>query len=301
MKLPTLFLQTFTRRQVGFVLFAALCIIVSEAEAQETAEYFMQNCMSCHTVGGGRLTGPDLKDVQNRKDREWLEKFITDPRAVLNSGDPYAKSMMEEARGAVMPNFPTMTRKRAAQLLDLIAAESKLEKSQFVGVQVSNRPFTSADIRRGERLFLGTERLENEGAACISCHAVNGISGLGGGTLAPDLTTVYERYEGRKTLAAWLSAPATPTMQSVFKSRPLSADEVLAMTAYFEHTLQRNPDDPSTARLNFLLVGIGAALLLLGVFDVIWNKRFRSARRALVNEANSKVRQRAEAAEKVNS
>ena len=275
------------------IVAAALLLLYTSASAQETEEYFRQNCMSCHTIGGGRLTGPDLKDVESRKDRDWLVRFMLDPRGVIESGDPYAQELLSQARGAIMPSFPTMTKKRAGQLLDLIAEESKLERSQFKGLQVSDRPFTEADVDKGRRLFMGYERLENKAAPCISCHAINDIPGLGGGTLAPDLTTVYERYSGRKTLSTWLSAPATPSMQSVFKPQPLTPDEVLALTAFFEHTLQRNPTDPSTARLNFLLIGVGAVVLILGVFDVIWNKRFRSVRRVLVNSVNEEILKRA--------
>ena len=43
--------------------------------AQDTAAFFKQNCTSCHTIGGGRLTGPDLKDVTTRKDRAWFVQF----------------------------------------------------------------------------------------------------------------------------------------------------------------------------------------------------------------------------------
>ena len=38
-------------------------------QAQEAEDFFRQNCVSCHTVGGGRLTGPDLKNVTGRKER----------------------------------------------------------------------------------------------------------------------------------------------------------------------------------------------------------------------------------------
>ena len=37
------------------------------ALAQEAAVDFKTNCMSCHTIGGGRLVGPDLKDVSQRR------------------------------------------------------------------------------------------------------------------------------------------------------------------------------------------------------------------------------------------
>lgn len=259
-------------------------IPATPAGAQESAAYFKQNCASCHTIGGGRLTGPDLKDVSARKDRAWLARFIVDPRSLLDAGDPYALELQRDARGAVMPALPGLTKARAEALLDLIDAESKLEKSQFAGVQLSDRPFTPADVEAGLAFFEGTRSFRNGGPSCLSCHGAHGLGGLGGGTLAPDLTTVFERYGGRKTLSVWLSAPATPTMQSVFARAPLEADEILPLVAYFQSTLQRSPEDAATARLNFVLMGLGGTLLVLGLFDVVWNKRFRAVRRPLVQE-----------------
>ena len=53
-----------------------LLAIVSGAPAQDAADFFRQNCISCHTIGGGRLTGPDLKGVGQRKDHGWLVDFL---------------------------------------------------------------------------------------------------------------------------------------------------------------------------------------------------------------------------------
>src|SRR5262245_28648349 len=102
--------------------------------AQEAADFFRQNCISCHTVGGGRLSGPDLKNVIERKDREWLVEFLQSPQAMLDKGDPYALKLQQEARGVVMPNIAGMSKDRARALLDLLDAESKLPKSQFAGM-----------------------------------------------------------------------------------------------------------------------------------------------------------------------
>lgn len=264
------------------VILGLLTIVPASNFAQETADFFKLNCASCHTIGGGRLTGPDLKNISQRKDQAWLIKFIQDPKAVIDAGDSYAVELLKEYKGTLMPTIPGITRARAEALLKLIDEESKLEKSQFVGVQLSDRPFTSKDVEIGRDIFMGKVSLINGAPACYSCHTVHGITGLGGGTLAPDLTTVFERYEGRKTLEAWLSAPATPTMQSVYKNHPLDPEEILPIVAYFQYTLQRNPEDTSTARLNFILFGLGGALIVLVIFDVIWNKRFRAVRRPMV-------------------
>ncbi|NUQ66530.1 MAG: c-type cytochrome [Pirellulales bacterium] len=251
------------------------------ASAQDAAQYFRQNCASCHTIGGGRLTGPDLKNVADRRDRQWLTRFILDPSAVLQSGDPYAAKLQEEARGVVMPKPPGITRELAERLLDLIAAESKLERSQFAGSLFSDKPFTAADVAEGKRLFLGTSRLASGGTSCISCHAVRGIGALGGGRLGPDLTRVYERLQGKKNLSAWLSAPATATMQATFQSRPLGPEEIHALVAFFEDSAKHSGEEDMSGPLAFLLLGIGGAALGLVGMDAIWRSRFHGVRRFL--------------------
>ena len=200
------------------MLVAMLILLTSStAFAQDTPDYFRQNCINCHTVGGGRLTGPDLKSVGQRREAEWLIGFMQNPKAAVDSGDGFAVKMVEESRGVVMPIAPGMTRYCAEQILKMLEVESALEKSQFEGVKISNKPFTDQDRLTGHQYFVGTRTLKNGGAACISCHGMHDISALGGGRLGPDLTRVYERLKGRKALSAWLMAPATETMQPIFK------------------------------------------------------------------------------------
>ncbi|WP_197530901.1 c-type cytochrome [Bythopirellula polymerisocia] len=256
------------------------------AKGQDTPDYFRQNCISCHTIGGGRLTGPDLKGATERQDREWLKKFLMNPRGVIDSGDAYAKKIFEESRNVPMPTPPGITAERAEKLLDLIEAESLLEESQFKGLQVSTAPFTDADRTRGREIFLGPQRLEAGGTACVSCHSMHDTTALGGGRLGPDLTNVYERLEGRVALSAWLMAPGTETMQPIFKNHPLSADEIHALVAYFESTAAERPANTSTNRVTFLLSGLALAVMGVFFFDVIWKRRFHSVRRTLV-EANT--------------
>ena len=252
----------------------------------EAAAYFRQNCTSCHTIGGGRLVGPDLKNVSERQSRDWLVNFITNPKTVLASGDPYAAKLKQEANGAVMPPVPGMTPDRARALLDLIAAESKLEKSQFAGLKITDEPFGPADVARGRSLFVGTKPLAAGGPACASCHDALGLDGLGGGRLAPDLTKVYERLGGRKGLAAWLQAPATETMRPLFATAPLSNEEILALTAFLEDEARGGSARAARAgggdRLAFLLLGLGGAGLALVAADAVWRKRLRGVRRFLL-------------------
>lgn len=260
---------------------------------QDTPDYYRANCMNCHTIGGGRLAGPDLKDVGKRKDAEWLIQFMLNPRAMVERGDAYAVKLVEETPGrAIMPTPPSMTPYRAEQILKLIEAESKLEASQFQGVRISNQPFTEADRIVGREIFIGSRRLANGGTACIACHNMHDLTALGGGSLGPDLTLVYERLNGRKALSAWLTAPATETMQPIFKNHPLDAEEVHALAAYFEEAAKYNEAEASVIRISFLLSGLVLAAATIFLFDVIWKSRFHSVRRPLVDANTRAIHQR---------
>ncbi len=270
------------------------CLIPAAGWSQDTPDYFRQNCMNCHTIGGGRLTGPDLKEVSQRKDREWLIGFMMNPKSYIDRGDPYAMKILAESRNVPMPALPGMTRERCENLLDLIEAESKLAESQFKGLQISNKPFTDADRVTGREIFLGRTRLENGGPACIACHSMHDIPLLGGGALArdrrvSDLTNVYERLDGRKALSAWLAAPGTETMQPIFKNHPMSGDEIHALVAYFETSAGNSPAQPAASRVAFLLMGLlGAAAVIFG-FDALWKQRFHSVRQSLVETTALRV------------
>lgn len=250
--------------------------------SEETIQYFQMNCASCHTIGGGRLTGPDLKGVTDQQSREWLVDFVLDPKAVIDSGDPYALEILAEARGVPMPAVPGMTRERAGKLIDLIAIESALEKSRFAGVQLSDRPLTDKDVARGHDLFVGREKLLEGGPACLSCHTVGGVGGLGGGLLGPDLTGAFARLEGRRGLGAWLASPPSKVMQPLYGESPLDAEEILALVAYLRDSASTESAAPKGGNMTFVLAGIGLAAAFMVVFDVIWRRRFRAVRRPLI-------------------
>jgi len=259
------------------------------AAAQTAEEFFQQNCVSCHTIGGGRLIGPDLKEAIQQKDRAWLEHFIQDPQAVLSSGDAYALQLKKDAGGIVMPKMPGVTPEMAKALLDMIELESKLPISSLAGASMSEQPFTPNDVLTGTEIFLGKRKLSQGGPPCISCHTLGSIGGFGGGHLGPDLTMVYQRLGGRKSLGAWLSAPATPTMQSVFRNHSLQSDEIQSLLAVFENSSKHSQPANATSQIRFFFSGLVGVVLGLAFMGWIWRGRFRSVRRAMVKSAQRGV------------
>lgn len=263
------------------------------ASSQETARFFRQSCASCHWIGGGRLIGPDLKNVTQRVDRDWLVRFIVDPQSILNARDPYAMKLQAEAKGAVMINVLGMTREKAEALLDLIEAESKLDSSQFAGKVISTGPYSEAEAAQGRDIFTGKARLVNAGASCTSCHTVNVVEASLGGQLGPDLTQVFDRLQGRNALTAWLSAPPTATMQTVFAKHQIVEEEVKTLVAFFESvSLQTGPEkhlfmDSFVIWLLVILGGLGGTVVGLIIMGGIWSNRFRAARRPLIETSKN--------------
>jgi mono/diheme cytochrome c family protein len=276
----------------GALAFLLMSIFASTSFAQGVEEFFQTNCKSCHTIGGGPLIGPDLKNATDRQDREWLVEFMLDPQAMIHARDPYALKLQKEAKDIVMITVPGMTEALANSLLDLIEAESELEVSQFVGVQVATGALAEVDIIEGGQLFTGSKLLKNGGPSCISCHSVNRPWPEVGGNLGPDLTQAYSRMQGRAALTAWLSAPPTTTMQSVFKKQPLSPKEVRALVALLESstTVKTANNDILMIWLSLVFYGFGGVALILIIFGGIWKKRFRAVRRPLVDYSNEEVK-----------
>lgn len=65
---------------------------------------FKANCSVCHTIGKGKLVGPDLKDVTKRRDEAWILRWVPSSQALVKSGDPTAVKLFQENGGIIMPD-----------------------------------------------------------------------------------------------------------------------------------------------------------------------------------------------------
>ena len=84
----------------SFIVIALVSVSAGFAFAGgDGGKLFKANCSRCHTIGKGKLTGPDLKDVASRVPQpadEWLHKWIKNNKAVLASGDAYATKVFAD-------------------------------------------------------------------------------------------------------------------------------------------------------------------------------------------------------------
>ncbi len=88
---------------------AVLMIVVwlgptKHGTAAETGqEIFQSNCAACHTIGKGKLVGPDLAGVTARRDASWLKRQIKEPDRLIEEKDPIAMLLLQEADDVPMP------------------------------------------------------------------------------------------------------------------------------------------------------------------------------------------------------
>ncbi len=58
-----------------------------QLQAEPGQVLFRKLCSGCHTVGVGDRVGPDLLGVTERRDEEWIKRYIRDPAEVRRSND----------------------------------------------------------------------------------------------------------------------------------------------------------------------------------------------------------------------
>lgn len=75
-----------------------------QAEAEKGEKIFKERgCAACHSIGKGKIAGPDLLGVTQRRDEEWLKKWLKSPDTMILT-DPIAKEMLGEYM-VPMPNL----------------------------------------------------------------------------------------------------------------------------------------------------------------------------------------------------
>ena len=77
----------------------------SFSQNDDGAQIFKTNCISCHTIGGGRLIGPDLEGITKKRKTDWLKKWINSSSDLIASGDADAIAIFEEYNKVAMTSF----------------------------------------------------------------------------------------------------------------------------------------------------------------------------------------------------
>ena len=210
-----------------------LCTVGASAtaEAKEVPEakiIFNQRCTACHTFGRGVKVGPDLKGVNARRERAWLLKFIRSSQTVIKGGDPVATALFEQFKKQRMPDWTDLSEKQIIGILEWFGANGPEQKEPD---ERNAELATAADLDRARGLFTGQIPLTYGGLSCSSCHTVLDEGQRKGGTLGPDLTTAYQRYQDR-AMTIFLKAPCTKRAPEMTTGNYLTPEESFAIKAF---------------------------------------------------------------------
>ena len=76
---------------------------IEYVEAQEPGQQIFDSlCTACHTIGGGKLIGPDLAGVTLRREEGWLKRQILEPQELIAENDPIVMQLLQESNNIPM-------------------------------------------------------------------------------------------------------------------------------------------------------------------------------------------------------
>jgi cytochrome c5 len=107
---------------------------IHHGKAAETGkEIFESLCAACHTIGKGKLVGPDLAGVTSRREESWLHRQIKEPDALIAENDPIAMQLLQEADNVEMPPLDLSDE-------EVVAVIAYLKSTEQQGAVTTGRP-----------------------------------------------------------------------------------------------------------------------------------------------------------------
>ncbi len=91
---------------LAFMLAFSFQVFAQDAAAGKAL--FNAQCAACHKLDG-KMTGPALRDVGNKYEKEWLYKWIRNSADLIKSGDERANKIYNEFNKSPMSAFPQLS------------------------------------------------------------------------------------------------------------------------------------------------------------------------------------------------
>jgi len=105
-------------------------------EKMSGQEIFQNVCAACHSIGKGKLIGPDLKNVDQRHSKSWLYTWIKSSQTMIKTGDANAIKLFNDNNKILMPD-QNISNNKIDEILAFIQSKSK------------NQPLSVSNINPG--------------------------------------------------------------------------------------------------------------------------------------------------------
>ncbi len=131
---------------LAFLLFFTTSLFAQDqaGDPAEGKSLFNTYCAACHHLDR-KMTGPALRGVAEKHDREWLQKWIKNSQALIKSGDEEAVKIWEEYKPAVMTAFPQLS----DQDIDNILAYTSAPKEEKPAADVAGAKTAEGGAAQG--------------------------------------------------------------------------------------------------------------------------------------------------------
>lgn len=248
--------------------------------AASSNETFEQKCAGCHTVGGGKLVGPDLEGVKDWDDAKLTSEVKRMQQMAGPLKDEEISSLVRFLKAApdgIAAAADTTVSSDIAAINDTAASGPQVPAPSQVNKAPAGESFDLAaapgSARRGRELFSGQAAFTNGGMSCISCHQTEGE----GGNLGPDLHNIAGKMPATALIAACETTPYK-IMKDAYAAHRVTKQEAIDLAKYFE-ALKGEPE--SKRAFPVVLAGLSGAFLLVLAIAWGYRNRNRSAREKL--------------------
>jgi nitrite reductase (NO-forming)/hydroxylamine reductase len=184
---------------------------------------FEEKCFACHSIGEGPRVGPDLKDVHQRRERDWLVRWIKDPLGMAQN-DSIGRALFAEWNNVPMAP-PNVTDMDIGNILAYIRAAS-VGQAATMGGEEGPVELTDEQFARGRQIFFDR---------CAGCHGT-----LRAGATGPNIQPVRTTQIGTAALRIILTNGTAGGMPAWGRNEILDDEEIDIMARY----VQLPPPDP---------------------------------------------------------
>ncbi len=151
---------------------------ISDGEA-----LFRTRCSSCHAIGGANAAlaklGPNLFGVTERRERQWLMRWIMEPDVMLAEKDPIAMPMFEAYNKVPMPNM-RLTAQETERLMEYLRTESQRAATvlpTLTGEDGQTHEASASCCQKSDQVVVGDEAAPGGGDLRLAAGAEDAAAG----------------------------------------------------------------------------------------------------------------------------
>ena len=163
------------------------------------------NCQGCHKLSNvdQPMLGPDLSSVGYKVSREWIYKWLKEPRTILDKDGNVTVNGYENEDEPRMPKF-----RLKDEEIKALSAFLSVQKAKPIETYKINPAVVAAWSKKPDLLSQGEVRFRQ--MMCTTCHSLavtrGGETKLIGGDIGPELTKVGSKVS-EEWLVPWLRNP----------------------------------------------------------------------------------------------